>query len=221
MHKLDGLRFLRRIFGDMCVDCVFIDPKIPLRRQLIIRGNKALKLFRVRSGRQLGSELNCPQKTCHSVEEIAEFIGRLRAVDNTLDFLVHRVGDWYFKPDFVGTIALFEGISPEMVIELQVVSRELVAKIDTGLRPRDWKVAATFIYPFSSGSPRVNIVDRSFNANVLKEPIYQLWNIGREIDLIKISSKDSCDTAARFNIYPSGRILLDDYRSWSSFGGKP
>ncbi len=218
MRKIEGLKFLQMFFWNLCVDCIFVGYSETFNEQLIECCES--KIFRVRSGRRFGSELNCPQKTCRTIKEVKRFIDKMRTSDDSLEFVIHRVNESYFKPNFVGTIAIFEEPRTEMVIEFQAVSKELVAKIDTGVRPRDWKVAATYVYPFLSSLVEVHIFDRSFNAEALKSVIFQLWGVGKKIDAIKQSLDNNMhETVTRFNIYPSGAVLLDDHRSVSSFTG--
>lgn len=217
MRKIDGMKFLQENFSSICVDCVFADDDGNFNWELL---KEHKSIFRVRSGRKFGGELKCPQKTCRSVQEIKCFMDTARAIDNGLEFVVHRVDESYFCPDFVGTIALFDRFEPEMAIEFQPVSIKLVAGIDSGARPRDWEVIACFVYPFLSGPVYARVVP-DFDANLIKTALYRLWQVGRNIDSIKQYSGEACEeTVTRFNVYPSGMILLDDHRSISSFVDK-
>jgi hypothetical protein len=221
MRKIDGLKFLQKFFPDVCVDCVFVTENEPLDLRELEKHPS--QIFRVRSGRKSGSELGSPQRTCYSTGEVERFIREAWASDKALEFVIHRVDQSFFTPDFVGTIALFEKIEPMMVIDLQTVSKTLVAGMDSGARPRDWKVVAMYTYPFCRWQPRVNIIDPSFQPASVSEPLLRLWRIGREIDNVKKSLNDPTITAlpesvTRFNIYPDGAILLDDHRNVESFG---
>lgn len=217
MRKTEGLRFLRDNFSNICVDCVFANENGGFNWNILSRHKS---IFRVRSGRRFGEELKCPQKTCRSVQEIKDFMNKAQAIDSSLEFVIHRVNESYFCPNFVGTIALLERFSPEMVIEFQSVSMELVAGIDSGARPRDWKVVACYVYPFLSRLGRSSI-EPGFDTNLIKVALYNFWKIGRKIDSLKQNSGGACEeTFTRFNVYPSGAILLDDHRSISSFAKK-
>lgn len=215
MRKIEGLKFLQRFFSDVCVDCVFVTASESFNVCLL--ENHAPQLFRVRSGRVFGSELSLPQRTCHSVEEVCDFISKTQAQENGVEFVIHRVDESYFEALYVGTIALFDKPNSPMIIDFQSVSLELVAGIDTGTRPRDWKVAATFIYPFLGCSSAVQLTDPSFQADSIKEPLYRLWHIGRKVDSLKQSFHECYESVVRFNVYSGGRVLLDDYRSMESF----
>ncbi|MDO8622263.1 MAG: hypothetical protein Q7R80_03465 [bacterium] len=221
MRKIEGLKFLQKFFPDECVDCVFVTENEPLDPHDL--GSHAPQIFRVRSGRKSGSELGSPQRTCRSTKEVERFIQEALASDTSLEFVIHRVDQSFFEPDFVGTIALFEKVEPMMVIDLQAVSKMLVAGMDSGTRPRDWKVVATYIYPFCRLQPRVHLVDPSFQSASVSGSLLRLWRIGREIDGVKKPLNGQPVTAlqesvTRFNIYPNGTIMLDDHRNVASFG---
>lgn len=219
MRKIEGLRLLKKFFSDICVDCVFITENEPL--DLRDLENHAPQIFRVRSGRKRGSELGCPQRTCRSAKEVERFIKDRWASDKTLEFVIHRVDQSFFEPSFVGTIALFEKVEPMMVIELQAVSKTLVAGMDSGMRPRDWEPVAIYAYPFCRLRPLVHLIDPSFQSSSVSEPLFRLWRIGREIDSIKRSLYGQTvlpESVTRFNIYPNGSILLDDHRHVELFG---
>lgn len=221
MRKIDGLKFLRRFFPGVCVDCVFVTENEPLDLREL--ESHPPQIFRVRSGRKCGSELGSPQRTCHSAKEVERFIKEAWASDKTLEFVIHRVDQSFFAPDFVGTIALFEKVEPMMVIDLQAVDRILVTSMDSGARPRDWKVVAMYTYPFCRLQPRVHLIDPTFKSESVSEPLLCLWRIGREIDSVKKSLNGQVitvlpESVTRFNVYPSGAILLDDHRNVGSFG---
>lgn len=220
MRKIEGLRFLQKFFSNVCVDCVFVTQDELFN--LCEFESHDSKIFRVRSGRKIGSELGSPQQTCHSIQEVKCFIEELLKFDKTLEFVVHRVDQQFFEPEFVGTIALFQNVEPMMVVDFQVASKMLVSNMDSGARPRDWKVVATYIYPFLGMKPLVQLSDPSFDPLLISEPLFRLWGIGREIDDIKRSLADEVGTillesATRFNIYHGGNILLDDHRSIEAF----
>jgi hypothetical protein len=220
MRKIDGLKFLQKFFPDVCVDCVFVTENEPL--DLCELEGHPSQLFRVRSGRKNGSELGSPQRTCHSAKEVEHFIKEAWMSDKALEFVIHRVDQSFFAPDFVGTIALFEKVEPMMVIDLQTISKALVAEMDSGARPRDWNVVAMYTYPFCRLQPRVHLIDPSFQPASVKEPLLRLWRIGRKIDSVKKSLNGQVvaalpESVTRFNIYPNGTILLDDHRNVESF----
>ncbi len=222
MRKIEGLKFLQRFFPEACVDCVFVTENEPLNVHLLRRHTS--QLFRVRSGRKTGSELGSPQRTCRSTKEVGRFIADALVSDNALEFVIHRVNKSFFEPRFVGTIALYEKVKPMMIIDLQAVSRKLVVGMDVGgSRPRDWKVVATYAYPYFGWWPQVRLADPSFQLDLVSESMHCLWRIGREIGSVKQSLNGQAfselpESVTRFNIYPSGNILLDDHRNVGSFG---
>jgi len=220
MRKIEGLKFLQQFFSDVCVDCVFVTQNEPLDGQLL--QSHSSQLFRIRSGRKRGSELGSPQQTCHSAEEVERFIRERWATDKTLEFVIHRVRQSFFEPDFVGTIALFEKVEPMMVIDFQAVSKRLVAGMDKCTRPRDWKVAAIYTFPLHKLYPNICFLDPSFLPGSISGSILRLWQIGREIDAVKSSLHERLfvplpESVTRFNIYSNGDIILDDHRNVESF----
>lgn len=220
MRKIEGLRFLQKFFLTVCVDCMFVTRREPLNTRLL--RDHVPQLFRIRSGRQSGSERGSPQRTCRSVAEVECFIEEVWKSDKAREFVIHRVNESFFEPDFVGTIALFEKTEPTMVIDLQAVSKTLVAGMDGGVRPRDWKVVTTYIFPFHQLRPIVHSVDPSFQSMHVNEPLIRLWRIGREIDSIKKTMEEHSgatlpESLTRFNIYQDRTILLDDHRNVESF----
>lgn len=212
MRKIDGLKFLQRHFPEVCVDCVFIGHGELLDEKLLEQHHP--QVFRIRSGRDAGSELNSPQKTCYSAREVMDCVSELLRHDRELRFVIHRVTAEFFRPKFVGSIALFEQGNPIMLIEFQAVSKDLVAKMDCGVRPRDWKVVGAFSYHLHSMSPDTFILDPSFSSDSVKVQLYALWGIGRKLSTLK---NDRQEMVTRFNIYQGGTILLDDHRAVSSF----
>lgn len=220
MRKIEGLRFLQKYFFNVCVDCMFVTEEEP--PDICLLQKHSPQLFRVRSGRKSGSELGSPQRTCRSAEEVERFIREAWISDKSLEFVIHRVDKSFFEATFVGTIALFEKGEPRMMIDLQAVSKTLVAGMDNGTRPRDWKVVAVYVYPFYSQRPEVHLLDPSFQPASVSEPLLHLWRIGSEIDCVKssLNREDFArlpESVTRFNIYPNGDILLDDHRNVKSF----
>jgi hypothetical protein len=217
MRKIDGLKFLRSFFPEVCVDCVFMAGNEPL--QFCYLNDHQPQMFRVRSGRACGSELNLPQKTCYSSDEVMEFMAKEKAADPFLEFVVHRVDTSYFDAIFVGTIALLSDPEPHMSIDFQPIPEEFAVNFNADVRPRDWRVAATFTYPFLGRVPVVDLADRLFNVDSVKQPLHRLWHIGREIESLARSVSGGLGTVSRFNVYKDGSVLLDDHRCVSSFVG--
>ena len=70
MRKIDGLKFLQKNFPDLTVDCLFVDKVENLDESQLEKS----KLWRVRSGRTIGSELNLPQGTFSDKKELKKFM---------------------------------------------------------------------------------------------------------------------------------------------------
>lgn len=214
MRKIEGLHFLRRHFPHLCVDCIFVEPSESLDKTLL---EAHAGLFRVRTGRKHGSELNLPRRTCASIQEVDRFIQQSRKQDGNLQFVIHRIWETYFAPDFVGTVALFEKPHPELVIQVQACSKELVAQMDAGVRARDWPITAIYRFPYLGIRPDITLVDRGFRLETLARAIWSLWEIGRTIDDLKQATRCSTETVTLFNLYPDGSIILDDHRGTEAF----
>ena len=196
MRKIDGLKFLQKNFPDLTVDCLFVDKVENLDESQLEKS----KLWRVRGGRTIGSELNLPQGTFSDKKELKKFMKEQKQKDRNMEFVIHRVSPEYFSAPFVGTLAVYnKGDRPGIKIELQEVTRELVNSIDTGKRPRDWEA-----------SPNLNM-------DFLKYPIVVIHEIGEQIFGLYENSNKEAETYTRFNIYDLGQVLLDDHRSKESF----
>lgn len=217
MRKLDGLRFLLRHFPDICVDCIFIGRyEFPDEELLLAQPGR---LWRVRSGRSHGSELGLPRCTCQSIQGVKDFIRQAREIDKELEFVIYRVSEDYFSPIFVGTLALLERPSPAMTIHVQAAPYFLVAQMDVGVHARDWPVMAIYRFPLFTKTPEVRILNPAFEAQAISRELHFLWNLGREIEAIKQATGSPSETVTLFNIYASGKVIVDDHRGVQSFAG--
>src|SRR3989344_438085 len=213
IKKLEGLKLLQRHFDSFCVECIFAQNVEELDQVDMRMANG--RIWRVRTGKRHGSEMSLPQRTCYSIEEVRSFVVSTRSVDPQVEFVVHPVTSYYFSPCFIGTLMLAHSKgTPCMTIDLQAVSLEDVQMLDKGKRPRDWEVVAIYYYPFFSAPPKVTILREGVDRIFLREPITELYTIGRELDILR---RDNTDTVTRFNIYPSGEVILDDHRTIDSF----
>lgn len=214
MRKIDGLKFLQKNFPDLTVDCLFVDKVENLDESQLEKS----KLWRVRGGRTIGSELNLPQGTFSDKKELKKFMKEQKQKDRNMEFVIHRVSPEYFSAPFVGTLAVYnKGDRPGIKIELQEVTRELVNSIDKGKRPRDWEASLILDYEFLSKSPRVLKKSLNLNMDFLKYPIVVIHEIGEQIFELYENSDKEAETYTRFNIYDLGQVLLDDHRSKESF----
>ena len=214
MRKIDGLKFLQKNFPDLTVDCLFVDKAENLdERQL-----EKSKIWRVRGGRTIGSELNLPQGTFSDKKELKKFMKEQKQKDRNIEFVIHRVSPEYFAAPFVGTLAVYNnGDIPGIKIELQEVTKELVESIDKGKRPRDWEASLILDYEFLSKSPKVLKKTPNLNMDFLKYPIVVIHEIGEQIFELYEKNGQEAETYTRFNIYNLGQVILDDHRSKESF----
>lgn len=218
MRKIDGLKFLQKHFPDKTVDCIFVDKVENLNEQALYNKEQNEQIWRVRGARKTGSELNLPQGTFNTTRQVKKFIKEQRQRDSNMEFVIHRVSPEYFAAPFVGTLAVYNNFrSPGIKIELQKVTKELVASIDKGKRPRDWEACLILDYEFLSKSPKVLRKSSDLNMNFLKYPIVAIHELGEEIFRIYEESGQEAETYTRFNIYKLGQVLLDDHRSKESF----
>ena len=214
MRKIDGLKFLQKNFPDLTVDCLFVDKVENLDESQLEKS----KLWRVRGGRTIGSELNLPQGTFSDKNELKKFMKEQKQKDKNMEFVIHRVSSEYFSAPFVGTLAVYnKGDRPGIKIELQEVTKELVNSIDKGKRPRDWEASLILDYEFLSKAPKVLKKSSNLNMDFLKYPIVVIHEIGEQIFDLYEKNGQEAETYTRFNIYDLGQVLLDDHRSKESF----
>lgn len=218
MRKIDGLKFLQKHFPDLTVDCLFVDKVENLDEQLLVQKQEAEQIWRVRGGKKIGSEVSLPQGTFNNPKEVKKFIKEQQKRDSNMDFVIHRVSPKYFSAPFVGTLAVYnKGDRPGIKIELQKVTKELVASIDKGKRPRDWEACLILDYEFLSKSPRILKKEPGLNMDFLKYPILIIHEVGEEIFRIYEKNGQVDETYTRFNIYDLGQVVFDDHRSRESF----
>lgn len=217
MKKLDGLRFLQENFPTLTVDCLFVDKVENLNETNLHLNESPDNLCRVRGGRRTGSELNLPQGTFTDAEKLKEFIKTQSQKDSNMEFVIHRVSPKYFSAPFVGTLAVYNsGNVPSIKIEIQRVTKELVASIDKGKRPRDWEACLVMDYDYLSRFPKIRKND-NVDLEALKHSICVIHEAGERIFDIYEKKGERIDTYTRFNIYDLGQVLFDDHRSSDSF----
>ena len=217
MRKLEGLRFLQEQFPKLTVDCVFVDKIDDLDEKKLNKKDGEKTLFRVRGGKNIGSELNLPQATFTNVKDIKKFMKEQKKKDANMNFVIHTVSPEYFSVPFIGTLAVYNDINmPMMRIEIQKVTKELVDNIDTGKRPRDWPSCLILDYDFTYKFPKI-VKNEGVDLEFLKYPICSLYEAGIKIFDFYDKKGKQIDTFTRFNIYDSGQVLFDDHRSSESF----
>lgn len=217
MRKLEGLRFLQENFPRMTVDCLFVDKIEDLDEKKLYREDREEQLWRVRGGKNIGSELNLPIATFTKVRELKKFMREQKKKDPNMNFVIHTVSPEYFSVPFVGTLAVYNNVNMPMIrIELQKVTKELVDAIDTGKRPRDWEPCLILDYDFHYKFPKI-LRNDGVNLENLKYPIALIYKAGIKIFDFYDKKGEQIDTFTRFNIYDSGQVLFDDHRSSESF----
>ena len=134
-----------------------------------------------------------------------------------MEFVIHRVSPEYFAAPFVGTLAVYNnGNIPSIRIEFQKVTKELVASIDKGKRPRDWEACLIMDYDYLNKFPKIRKKD-DVNLEALKHSIMVIHEAGERIFELYEQKGEKIDTYTRFNIYDLGQVLFDDHRSTDSF----
>lgn len=223
MRKIDGLKFLQKHFPDLTVDCLFVDKVENLDEQALYQKQCMEQVWRVRGGRRTGSELNLPQGTFTNTRDLKKFMKEEQKRDLNMEFVIHRVSPEYFAAPFVGTLAVYNNCDrPSIKIELQKATKDLVASIDKGKRPRDWEACLILDYEFLSKSPKVLKKDPDLDMDFLKHPLVVIHEIGEEIFALYDENgqefgDQEAETYTRFNIYNLGQVVLDDHRSRDSF----
>lgn len=218
MRKIDGLKFLQKHFPDLTVDCLFVDKVENLSEEVLSKKQETEQIWRVRGGRKIGSEVSLPQGTFKNSRDVRKFIKEQQQRDSNMEFVIHRVSPEYFSAPFVGTLAVYnQGNIPGIRIELQNVTKELVASIDKGKRPRDWEACLILDYEFLNKFPKIIKKDSNLNMDFLKYPILVIHEVGQEIFRLYEEKGEVDETYTRFNIYNLGQVILDDHRSRESF----
>ena len=218
MKKLEGLKFLQENFPKLTVDCLFVDKVENLNEEALYAKDKVEQLWRVRGGKTIGSELNLPQGTFTNAKELKKFMKEQKRRDSNMEFVIHTVSPEYFTAPFVGTLAVYNKKDmPQIRIEFQKVTKELVDSIDTGKRPRDWEVSLILDYDFLYKFPKIRKKDKDINLEELKNAIAVIHEVGEQIFELYDKKGQRVDTYTRFNVYSLGRVLFDDHRSAESF----
>ena len=218
MKKIEGLKFLQQHFPDLTVDCVFVDKFDKLDEKALEQKEQINQIWRVRAGKRTGSELKLPQGSFKTSREAKKFMKEQKQRDSNMEFVIHRVSPEYFSAPFVGTLAVYNNCDrPSIKIELQKVTKELVASIDKGNRPRDWEACLILDYEFLSRAPKVLKKDPNLDMNFLKYPIVVIHELGEQIFELYDKNGQETETYTRFNIYNLGQVVLDDHRSRESF----
>lgn len=221
LNKINGLNFLQCNFDSICVNCHFIRSNLDSINDLSddnLYNNDSGILWRVRSGRKIGSELDSPQATLNSLDEVNNFIKQHSSSEPTLEYVIHRVNNHFFNPIYVGTLALRDRNIPSMLIELQTINKEKIKNMDNGgARPRDWESVLNIEFDYQKPPFKINYINDVLKTSSLSKEIYTLWKIGRDLhDSLEKNGYDT-EAVARFNIYSSEDILFDDLRSVKTF----
>lgn len=217
MRKLEGLKFLQENFPRLTVDCLFVDKLENLKDEDLYIQNNTQPIWRVRGGNKTGSELSLPQGTFRDTESLKKFITEQSKKNSEFEFVIHRVSPEYFAAPFVGTLAVYNNMSnPSIRIELQKVTKDLVASIDKGKRPRDWEACLVLDYEYLNRFPRIR-KKKDVNLEAVKHSLMVIYEVGEKIFEFYDKKNEDIDTYTRFNIYNLGQVVLDDHRSSDSF----
>lgn len=218
MRKLEGLRFLQDWFPSQSVDCLYFGSARDLR-DYDGREATVTTVWHARTGRRIGSELQTPIRRCGSINELHIFGDEVFGAYTDAELVVHRVTESFYAPVYVGSIAVYHRPVPVATIEFQAMLTWHGTE-DGAARPRDWSPVARYGFPFlsrlpaSAEGPAVEAIGRSYRA-----ALAELWDIANHLADRTSRRQDGRpdDTVTRFNVYRSGRVLLDDHRSVKSF----
>ena len=216
MKKVEGLKFLMDNFPEVAINTTFISDVNDLANTDM--SLKEGEFYRVRCSSRSGSELKLPMISIYEYDKLIEYIKMQKRKNNDLDFIIHKVDNNYFYPEYCGTIATYVSDNvPSIVIDIQRITKEMIDSMDTNkVRPRDWKVCVSYKYDFMYRKPTVINYD-NVNLELLKEPINKAFCIGNYIYDWYIDNNINDDSYTRFNIYKDGSIILNDHRSTESF----
>ena len=216
MKKIEGLKFLMNNFSNVTINTVFINDVNDL-----IKTDMSLHdgdFYRVRCASISGSELKLPMISIYDYNSLIDYIKTQKHKNNDFSFIIHKVNNDYFYPEFCGTLATFitDNI-PSIVIDIQKVTKEMIDSMDTNkIRPRDWKICVSYKYDFMYKKPVIINYD-NVNLQILKDPINKIYHIGNFIYDWYEKNNIIDDSYTRFNIYKDGSIILNDHRSSESF----
>ena len=216
MKKVEGLKFLMDNFPQETVSTLFIDDVLDLDKFDMSLNNG--EFYRVRCANKNGSELKLPMISIYDFDTLKEYIKIQKQQNNDFNFIIHKVDNNYFYPNFCGTIATYVNSNiPGIVIDIQRVTKEMIDLMDTSkVRPRDWEVCVSYKYDFMYKIPFV-INYGNVNLELLKEPINKAFYIGSYIYDWYVTNDIYEDSYTRFNIYKDCSIILNDHRSTESF----
>lgn len=218
MNKIDGLKLLEENFPDITLNSLFIDEidGNALDNLKRIR-NSPDKFWRVRSACRIGKELKLPMGSFYNEIDALQFIQYHKKRNSNLSFVLHCIDNDYYYPEFTGTLAVYNNDDfCSIVIELQKTPRELIDKMDSGIRPRDWPICVNYHYQFLHKRPIIKLFDE-VDMEFLKIPVNALFKIGCRIYGIYENRNWNTTSYTRFNIYRDGSIILNDHRTIESF----
>ncbi len=216
MKKVEGLKFLINNFPQETVNTTFIDDVNDLiNRDMSLNDGE---FYRVRCASKSGSELKLPMISIYDYDELIKYIIMQKKKNSDFTFIIHKVDNNYFYPEFCGTIATYvSGNIPGLVIDIQKITKEMIDSMDTNkVRPRDWDICVSYKYDYMYKRPVVNNYG-NVNLELLKEPINKAYYIGDYTYDWYIDNNIIDDSYTRFNIYDNGSITLFDHRSTESF----
>lgn len=215
---MTGLQFLRLHFPALVIDFSFVRSAEELVRLLNIYGEAdSQNYWRIRCSNPMGTEMGLPMGTFYSNEDANGFICETQALHPGYSYILHWVDDEYYYPDFCGTIEVVPFPSPVVSIELQQVSREMIAQMDHGARPRDWPSCYSERDDFTQPLPTVVSQRGPDELRIPQGALGKLRDVALRLAWIYYSSHANFSTFTRFNICAGGRIVLNDHRAGQSF----
>lgn len=147
-----------------------------------------------------------------------DFVVNTLSLHPEYSFIFHRVDDDYYYPVFCGTIAVKSYGDYNIIIDLQKVTREMIDKMDNGMRPRDWNSFVLGHRNWSKDILEVKYCVDEYQNNYI--PFEKLDEIAVKICWIYMRLGIKHMTYTRFNICKKKGIVLNDHRSDSSFTEK-
>ncbi len=216
MRKIEGLKFLMNNFPNETINTTFIKEVNDLANVDMSLNDG--EFYRVRCASRSASELKLPMISIYDYDALVDYIQYQKKLHSNYDFIIHKVDNIYFYPEFCGTIAVYVNDNvPGIVIDIQKITKEMIDSMDKNkIRPRDWDICVSYRYDFMYKRPTLINYD-NVNLELLKEPINKAYNIGTYIYDWYIKNNINDDSYTRFNIYNDGSIILNDHRSTESF----
>ena len=214
LKKQNGLCFLSTYFEKNTINYEIIKNESDACVFLKNRSLSCEKQYvRIRCTNPFGNEFGLPMGTFYDEDSVREFIRRIKLKYPNYEFIFHMIDDNFYYPQFCGTVAVFNGDDNQRIlIEFQYVNKEMIKKMDSGKRPRDWDICLSLQYVFLHPVPSILYKDVTLSIEILKRHISMLFDIGKKIYDIYEKKKKIGGSYTRFNICRNDEIVLFDHR---------